>query len=116
MADDNARPMFSISLRYLHRRLEMDDRGWGKVNYPRSRSVRTSRQLTRRELLEKLDDLQLETSKIDHLTKVTKFIAAAGPMAHAVARRRPHRSTWLRASRQDWSRSVDPDGVFTTAS
>jgi hypothetical protein len=39
----------------------------------------------RRELLEKLDDLRLETSKTDYLTKVTKFIAAAGPIAHAIA-------------------------------
>jgi hypothetical protein len=39
----------------------------------------------RREILEKLDELRHETSKTDYLTKLTKFLAAAGTIAHAIA-------------------------------
>jgi hypothetical protein len=38
----------------------------------------------RREILEKLDDLRHEKSKTDYLTKLTKFLAAAGTIAHVI--------------------------------
>jgi hypothetical protein len=39
----------------------------------------------RKERLEKLDQLRHETSKTDYLTKLTKFLAAAGSITHAIA-------------------------------
>jgi hypothetical protein len=39
----------------------------------------------RKILLNKLEDLQKEKNKPDYLTKVTKFIAAAGSIAHLLS-------------------------------
>ena len=39
----------------------------------------------RQEILEKLDELRHEKGKTDCLTKLTKFLSAAGTIAHVVA-------------------------------
>jgi hypothetical protein len=39
----------------------------------------------RQEILEKLDELRHEKGKTDYLTKLTKFLSAAGTIAHVVA-------------------------------
>ena len=38
----------------------------------------------RQEILERLDELRQEKSKTDYLTKLTKFLSAAGTIAHII--------------------------------